>query len=358
MVLVNLSYLSDKPTGISTYAQNVYPYLKPLNPILLAREPVEGYRCHRIPGFMTPEQGLWGHFSRLLWTQFRLPGLSRRLRSRLLFSPLPEAPIYSYSRYVIMVHDLIPLRFPQGLGPVSYYHRYLLPRVVRQARHVLCNSQSTADDVMSFFGVRANRITPIPLAYDRLTFRPQQSLPQRMDRPYFLYVGRQAPYKNLQSIISAFAALPNRQDYELWLVGPTDRRYTPRWQKLTKELEIREQVKFMEYVPYEKLPALLAQAIALVFPSLWEGFGLPVLEAMACGTPVITSNVSSLPEVAGDAAILIDPYNLDELTQAMYAIATDYNLRQNLSELGLLRSSEFSWAKTGQQTLEILKFYA
>ncbi|NEO83385.1 MAG: glycosyltransferase family 4 protein [Spirulina sp. SIO3F2] len=357
LVLVNLSYLSDKPTGISTYTQNVYPYLKPLNPILLTREPIEGYRCHRIPGFMTPEQGMRGHISRLLWTQFRLPSLSRRLRSRLLFSPLPEAPIYSYSRYVVVVYDLIPLRFPQGQWHLSYYHRYILPKVVTQARHVICISQSTADDVMAFFGVRANRITPIPLAYDRLNFRPQ-SLPNRLDRPYFLYLGRQAPYKNVQSVISAFAALPERDNYELWLAGPTDRRHTPRWQQLTKELGIREQVKFMEYVPYEKLPQLIAQAIALVFPSLWEGFGLPVLEAMACGTPVITSNVSSLPEVAGDAALLVDPYNLDELIAAMHAIATDYNLRDNLSELGLLRSSEFSWAKTGQQTLEVLKFYA
>lgn len=357
MVLVNLSYLSHKPTGISTYAQNVYPYLKPLNPILLAREPVEDYRYHRIPGGMTPEQGLRGHLKRLLWTQFGLPRLSRRLRSRLLFSPLPEAPIYSYSRYVVMVHDLIPLRFPQGSWHLNAYHRYVLPKVVTQARHVICNSQSTADDVMAFFGVRANRITPIPLAYNRLKFRPL-NLPPRTDRPYFLYVGRQATYKNIQSIISAFAALPNCEEYELWLAGPTDRRYTPRWQALTKSLGIREQVKFMEYVTDEKLPMLMAQAIALVFPSLWEGFGLPVLEAMACGTPVITSNVSALPEVSGDAAILVDPYNLDELIAAMHAIATDYNLRDNLSELGLLRSSEFSWAKTGQQTLEILKFYA
>lgn len=358
MVLINLSYLSPRPTGISTYAQQIYPYLQPLNPILLIHQPVEGYRCHRIPGYMTPEQGFWGHAARLLWTQFRLPHLLRRLRSRLLFSPLPEAPIYSYSRYVVMVHDLIPLRFP-GLGShLNYYHRYVLPRVVRQARHIICNSQSTANDIVEFFGVRANRISPIPLAYDRLQFRPLSPPPLVDQRPYFLYVGRQAPYKNLQSVISAFAALPQREEYELWLVGPTDRRYTPRWQRLTQELEIRDQVKFMEYVPQEKLPIVLSQAIALVFPSLWEGFGLPVLEAMACGTPVITSNVSALPELAGDAAILIDPYNLNELVAAMHAIATDFNLRTNLSELGLLRSSEFSWTKTGQQTLEILKFYA
>ncbi|WP_245788784.1 glycosyltransferase family 4 protein [Spirulina major] len=353
MVLVNLSFLSKKPTGISTYARNLYPYLKTLDPILLTPEPEPDYRCYPVSGRMSPDHGMLGHGLRLLWTQFRVPSLYRKLRTRLLFSPIPEAPIYSHCRYVVMVHDLIPLRFPNPRSRLSYYHRFILPQVIRQARHIICNSQSTANDVVEFFRVPAHRVTPIPLAYDHNHFH-LLDLPTRTERPYFLYLGRQDPYKNVQSLIYAFAALPNRDEYELWLAGPTDQRYTPQCEHLTRELGIRDSVKFMEYVPYEKLPALLNQAIALVFPTLWEGFGLPVLEAMACGTPVITSNVSALPEVTGDAAILIDPYNVPELTAAMGAIATDLNLRDNLIQLGLLRASEFSWARTGQQTAEVL----
>ena len=122
-----------------------------------------------------------------------------------------------------------------------------------------------------------------------------------------------------------------------------------------QELGISHQVKFLDYVPYDDLPKIIRSAIALVFPSLWEGFGLPVLEAMACGTPVITSNLSSLPEVAGDAAILIDPYKVEEITDAMQAIANETGLRSHLSQLGLQRATQFSWEKTGQATVEVLK---
>ena len=118
---------------------------------------------------------------------------------------------------------------------------------------------------------------------------------------------------------------------------------------------MREEVKFMEYVPYEKLPILLNGAIALVFPSLWEGFGLPLLEAMACGTPTITANISSLPEVTGEAALLVDPYNTDEIAIAMNTMVSDPAIRDNLRQLGLLRASEFSWAKTGERTVEVLQ---
>lgn len=353
-MLVNLSFLFSKPTGITTYARNLYPHLKSLDPILLSAEEILGYDCYRIPRHLTPEYGTQGHILRLLWTQFRLPAIYRQLRSRLLFSPVPEAPLYSRCRFIVMVHDLIPLRFPNRKSRLNYYHRYALPRVVSQARHIICNSVATANDLIDFCDVSANKITPIPLAYDRQNFRPVELIPRR-GRPYFLYLGRQDPYKNIERLLKAFADLPNCKDYELWLAGPTDERYTPHWQELTRELDIREEVKFMEYVPYEKLPILLNGAIALVFTSLWEGFGLPLLEAMACGTPVITSNISSLPEVTGEAALLVDPYNSQEITAAMNTMVTDIAFRDNLSELGLLRASEFSWAKTGEKTVEVLQ---
>jgi glycosyltransferase involved in cell wall biosynthesis len=177
----------------------------------------------------------------------------------------------------------------------------------------------------------------------------------RGNRPYFLYIGRQDPYKNLQRLITAFAELPNYKDYELWLSGPTDPRYTPVLQAQVDELRITDLVKFLNYVPYSELPKIINNAVALVFPSLWEGFGFPALEAMACGTPVITSNLSSLPEVTGDAAILINPYNITEITEAMQIVATNSELRSCLSSLGIARANQFSWEKTGQATVEILQ---
>lgn len=178
---------------------------------------------------------------------------------------------------------------------------------------------------------------------------------QAASYPYFLYIGRHDPYKNLNRLIAAFASLPNYHDYQLWLAGPQDKRYTPVLQAQVEELGIGKQVKFLDYVPYSELPKIITGAIALVFPSLWEGFGFPVLEAMACGTPVITSNISSLPEVAGDAAILINPYDTREITAAMDKIATDTQLRDRLSLASINRANQFSWEKTGLATTEILK---
>jgi len=222
---------------------------------------------------------------------------------------------------------------------------------MQQSEHVICNSIATAKDLTNLLGIPEKKITAIPLAYDIKNFR-FLNLPTQN---YFLYLGRHNPHKNPHRLIAAFAALPNSKDYELWLAGPTDDRYTPVLQRQVEELGITKQVKFLDYVPYSQLPTIINQAIALVFPSFWEGFGLPVLEAMACGTPVITSNISSLPEVAGDAAILVNPDNTGEITAAMQMFATDAQMRSRQSSQGIIRAQQFSWNKTGQATMEVLK---
>lgn len=364
-LLVNLSFLAAKPTGISTYANNLYPHLQSLDPTLLISPDAyegghggamplrRGFDCYPVPGNLTPDYGTSGHLRRLLWTQFQLPQIYQKLRSHLLFSPVPEAPLISHCRYIVNVNDLIPLRFPKRFSPLTPYFQYYIPQVLTQAEHIVCISKATANDIIKFYQISAAKITPILLAHDAEHFR-FLDLPTRN---YFLYIGRQDPYKNLQRAIAAFAALPNRREYELWFAGPFDPRYTPDLQALATQLEVSDCVRFLDYVKYQDLPTLINQAIALVFPSLWEGFGLPVLEAMACGTPVITSNLSSLPEVAGEAALLVNPYNTAEITAAMQAIATEAGLRSHLSKLSLARAQSFSWAKTGQATIEVLARY-
>ena len=377
--LVNLSVIFSQPTGISNYAKNLFPYLKSINPTLLTAENYSEFNCYPIPDNLTPAQGTKGHLNRLIWTQFKLPQIYQKLKSQLLFSPIPEAPLYSQCRFVVMVHDFIPLRFPKRFSPLLPYHRYYIPQVVTQAEHVICNSQATANDIIDFCQIPASKITPIPLAIDATHFcltnlTPLTPLPYKgreeyfapllagegmgsKYRPYFVYIGRHDPYKNLHRLIAAFAALADCGDYELWLAGPTDKRYTPTLQKQVEELGISEQVRFLDYVSYSELPKIINGAIALVFPSLWEGFGFPVLEAMAIGTPVITSNLSSLPEVAGDAGILINPYNTREITEAMQIIATDNELRDRMIIQSITRAKQFTWEKTGLATIEVLQKY-
>ena len=357
-LLINLSFVFSKPTGISNYATNLFPYLQALNPILLTAQSVDNYTCHPVPSNLTPAQGSKGHLQRLLWTQWQIPKIYREKRSHLLFSPVPEAPLWSGCRYIITVHDLIPLRFPRNLSPLTNYFRYYLPQVLAQAEHIISVSETTAKDITKFFDIPSDKITPILHGYDCDRFR-FLNLPTREsmgESPYFLYFGRPDPSKNLPRLITAFAALKN-SDSELWLVGPSDRRYTPFLKVQAEHLGIGDRVRFLEYVPAVELPIIINQAIALVFPSLWEGFGFPVLEAMACGTPVITANTSSLPEVAGDAALLINPENLGEITAAMQAILGDGSLRSHLRQAGLDRANQFRWKKTGQATAAVLEKY-
>ena len=355
-LLVNLSMVFSQPTGISNYALNLFPHLKPLTPTLLTVQDYPEFQCEPIPNNLTPAQGSKGHLRRLIWTQLQLPQIYQKLAAKLLFSPLPEATLCTKCRYIIQVHDLIPLRFPNWRSPLTNYARYYVPQILTQAQHIICNSHSTAKDITEFYKIPASKITPVLLAYDSNHFRPiSEKLEKDTNRkPYFLYLGRHDKYKNINRLVTAFAALPNNQDYELWLAGPTDKRFTPNLRIQIAELGITDQVKILDYVNYNELPKIISNALAFVFPSLWEGFGFPVLEAMACGTPVITSNLSSLPEVTSDAAILINPYNVQEITAAMQQIIDDGQLRDKLSQLGLFRAKQFSWEKTGLATVEVL----
>jgi len=349
-LLISCAVLSPQPTGISTYLSGVLPHLRSLSPTLLSAQPHSPFAIESIPGNLSAAHGSGGHARRLLWTQFQLPVIYRRLKANLLFSPLPEAPLYSDCRSIVMAHDLIPLRFGRARSPLTTYFRYWLPQVLKQAEHIVCNSTATAQDLADFFGIAANKITPILLAYDADRFFDRH-LPTRN---YFLYVGRHDPYKNLHRLIKAFAAISGEQ--ELRIAGPIDRRYTPDLKAQVEHLELGDRVKFLDYVTSEQLPILMAEAIALVLPSLWEGFGLPVLEAMACGTPVITSTLSSLPEVAGNAAILVNPYRVEELTDAMKIMLS--GARSNLRAASLARASQFSWAKTGSETAKLIQKFS
>ena len=184
---------------------------------------------------MTAAQGTSGHLRRLAWTQLKLPSLCRLKQSGvgspLLFSPIPEAPLFSSTRFVVTFHDLIPLRFPQFFGSIKLFYKHYVPQVLRQSERVICNSEATARDIVNFYGISAHKLVPIPLAYDARHFRPVSELPsiwqnQPAPMPYFLMLGRQAPYKNIGRVIEALAQ--TKADCTLLIAGPTDERYTPR----------------------------------------------------------------------------------------------------------------------------------
>ncbi|MBL1211551.1 glycosyltransferase family 1 protein [Geminocystis sp. GBBB08] len=350
--------LVEKPTGITNYIHNILPYFSTLeyHSLLAKKFSNNNYKNpYFISEKLSPDNGSKGHFLRLKWTQFELGNIFRNLKANLLFSPVPEMPLFTKTKAVVMVHDLIPIRFPKKKSPLTPYFRYYIPQVCRQAQHIICNSQATANDIINYFGISATKITPIYLGYNQKNFRVIEGLKDHQKTPYFLYLGRHDPHKNVSKIISAFAQFKHSKNYQLWLCGPFDTRYTPLLKQQAQELGIATKVIFLDYVSSDDLPVIINQAQALVFPTLWEGFGFPVLEAIACGTPVITSNVSSLPEVVGEAGILVNPYEIKSISEGMNLMADDNDLRKKLGELGLKRARNFSWEKTGKETVKVIE---
>jgi glycosyltransferase involved in cell wall biosynthesis len=294
---------------------------------------------------------------RSVWMQFVLPWILRRVRPDLVHFTNYLAPLACPVPYVVSVHDMSLSLLPQ-------YHTVkkrlltstLVPSVARAARMVLAPSESTRRDIVRLLGLDPARVRVVPYAPGP-AFAPQPPDAQRLARaygvaePYFVYVGTLEPRKNLTRALRAFATLAAAlPDHRFVLAGQ------PGWHCDDVLAEVQAaagRVLLLGYVPEEDLPLLYSHAVAMVYPSLYEGFGLPVVEAMACGTPVITSRSSSLEEIARDAAALVDPLDERSIAEAMHAVATDPALRASLRTRGLARAASFTWARTARETAEV-----
>ncbi|MEB3271388.1 MAG: glycosyltransferase family 1 protein [Synechococcus sp.] len=355
-LLLNYRPVLSQPTGIGVYANAVLPALQQL-PHQLIRGGGAGGAAERL--------------RRLAWSQLTLPGLARRQRASLVFTPAPEGYLGSQPiPQVVMVHDLRPISHPQQ-SLQSLYFRAWVPPLLRQCRHILTNSAFTAAEILRHTGVAAERISVIPLGYDSEAFRPapapagggdpghgqgQGAAARGNASPYLLHVGQAYPHKNLRRLIEAFAALARRHpDLRLLLAGKPHPRHTAQLRALVAERGLADRIEFRPYVPFADLPDLYRGALALVYPSLWEGFGLPVLEAMACGTPVLTSRGSGTEEAAGEAALLIDPMDQSALEAALQRLVQEPQLRDRLRQRGLRRAGGFRWAYTATATRQLLE---
>lgn len=346
---LNAAFVARASTGVNTYATELVPRLAELDPTVFAPEPLGASRWVRTSPRLTASAGRRGHVARLAWTEAVLPLHLRARGNPLLFSLIPEAPLGLRTRSVVMLHDVIPLRFPRSTWLLTQYYRHVLPRVLREAQHVLANSEATARDAVQWLALDPRKVTVTPLGYDAARFR-FRDLPTD---PYFLFVGRRDPHKNLERLIGAFARL-GRTDLELRLAGPGDPARTAALRALAEQLGVAARVKFLDYLPAAELDQQLGRALALAFVSEWEGFGLPVLEAMASGTPVICSDASSLPEVAGDAALRVHPKSEAAIAEALRAVADDAGLRAELRRKGLARAAQFGWERTARETAAVL----
>lgn len=306
---------------------------------------------------------------RRLWTHARLGPQLAADQPGLLFVPAHVVPLAGAPPSVVTIHDLGYLAFPGAHTARRRLELDLTTRwSLRAARRVIAISRATKDDLVSHYGADPARVSVVHHGLGT-AFRPARDpgVPARhgLREPYFLYVGTVQPRKNLERLIEAYAALGSllagetaagerRPAAPLLAIAGRRGWLTEAIERRAAQAGVAGRVRFLGYVPDEDLPALLSGATAFVFPSLYEGFGMPVLEAMACGAPVLTSATSSLPEVAGDAALLVDPADTGAIAAGLARLAADEALRADLRARGMARAAQFSWERCARETLAVL----
>lgn len=326
-------------------------------------------RSRKEPGPLAP-----GFQDAPLWTpphnrfeQISLPVELARLGIDLLHSPDFIPPFQGHFRRLITVHDLTFLYYPQFLTDSSRrYYNDQIERAVRSADHISADSTNTKDDLIRLLNVPPEKVTVVLLAHDP-AYRPLDVsactpiLARYQLKPdYILFTGTLEPRKNVTGLLIAYRALCNRQPSgsgrtpQLVLAGRRGWLYDEIFERIAA-LELGDRVRLVENAPNADLVALYSAARLFVLPSFYEGFGLTVLEAMACGTPVVCSERGSLPQVAGDAALLVNPDDLDGLASAMERALEDESLRAQMRSKGLAQAARFSWKKTAQETLNLYR---
>lgn len=361
--------LKGRHTGVEHYISNLMRYIVRCNGeneyvFYVNRAytendmPIEGLRIREsgIPGI--------SRSMRFLWEQSYLPILLAKDNIDVFHAPGYTMPLMTTTPSVVTIHDAIAMKFPQYCTRMNYLHyRLVLPPTAAKAKRIITTTGYTRNDIVNTLGVPEDKIDVVPLGVHE-SFAPIEdrqvlaSVKHRYGLPpeLVLFVGNLEPKKNIGRIIEAFNTLRISWSipHALAVVGRKEWLFRD-LARMVRLLGLEPHVFFLGNVSLSDLVLLYNAADVFVFPSLYEGFGLPPLEAMACGTPVVTSNRSSLPEVVGDAAVTVDPLNTREIVEAVHSVLTDGELRRELRERGLNRVRLFSWESTAWKTMGVYK---
>jgi glycosyltransferase involved in cell wall biosynthesis len=350
--------------GIGTYVRNLLRHLSRLDHtteyVVLCQAQDSSITNELGENFRAVSQGSPAYSVR---EQLQVPLDLRRERPDLFHAPHYILPPLTPCRSVVTIHDCIHLRFPQYLpNRLGYaYARGSMWIATHRASRILTVSEASKRDILEFFHVPDQKIDVIHNAIDERFNQvpPEEEVAKvreryQLDGPFVLYAGNIKPHKNLERLIEGFHAFRRGgfDDVRLLIIGDQISKYAT-LRRAVHRHQLHKYVRFLGFVPDRTLAVLYRLAAVFVFPSIYEGFGLPPLEAMASGTPVITSNVSSLPEVVGDAALLIDPYNPDAIADAIHQVLTDASLRDGMRERGFARARHFSWERSIKRVREI-----
>lgn len=356
--------LSRKRAGIANYIYNI---IKELYKIDRENE----YYLYSDRPFELPfaENDQWHrcihpHKIGTLWYCFQLPHILRKDCMDVLWGTQHVLPFGNRNiRYVLTIHDMAIFYLPHVSTRYNYLvNKLLVPFSARKADKIIAVSRSTAKDVCVLLQINKSKVEVVYEAGNDSYFRKDRQISKQImtskygvPEEYILYLGTLEPRKNVETLLKAYSKLVRKGNarHMLVIAGAKGWKYEGIF-KLIDELDINEKVLFTGYIDNNDMIDLYNASSLFVFPSIYEGFGLPVVEAMQCGVPVITTNVSSLPEVAGDAAVLIDPYDVDGLCESMDNILSDDSYSELLREKSLLQAQKFSWGRAAEETYRVL----
>ncbi|MFU0824907.1 glycosyltransferase family 4 protein [Clostridium sp.] len=352
-------------TGIGTYT---YQLINSLNKIDFFNEyllfmPKDGtcdIRFNNNYKIKNISQDMKGNF----WDEVNIPNILKSKDMDLYHVPQNGIglPKEKTCPFIITLHDIIPYKMPETVGE-TYLEIFLreMPSIISKCDGIITVSNYSKKDILNAFDFPEDKVFVTHLAnediyipLDKKQCKDFMKKNYSINGDYILYVGGFSPRKNIVGLIQAFSKLLNKlknSSLKLVIVGKQGKSYSL-YKKTADDLQLSDNVIFPGFIPLEHMPIFYNACEFFVYPSLYEGFGLPPIEAMACGVPIVASNLTSIPEVVGDAGILINPYDVDELYDAMYKVLEDRNLRNDLIDKSLKRSSEFSWLKTAETTLK------
>jgi len=373
-ILIDASGIINKTTGVGQYSlqllkalaevDNKNEYFIVLQKELEERHPIYNLEKMKNFSFIKGNVSAVGPQKQLYYYSFL-----RRNSSQfdLLHSLNSELPLYCDIKKIVTIHDLKYLKYPHFFKDFSKiktkYLEYTMKKGAEKADIIIAISESTKKDIINLLGIEKDKIRVIYEASNLGMYSRKNDDILNSDilkkysiqKPYFLYVGEKRPHKNIEGLIEAFAIFKEKYDRWNTYLVIAGKRYSgyQDYVKKAENLGMIDYLIFTGFIPDKHLKSIYSEAEVLLFVSFYEGFGIPILEALECGLPVITSNISSMPEVAGDAALLVDPHNIQEIAEKMNNITNSEILRKQLIESGFERVKQFSWERTARETLKV-----
>jgi len=355
-IAINATFLNNQPTGVGNFTYEISKAITALHQetIIFSSVIINGAspKLQKLTNLkIQGSSKIKNNLLRLFYINTLL--LLRCIKEKIdiLYCPIMEFPFIRTMPTIVHIHDLHPIYFPSQFKLAAKRFKISL-KLIKAIDWIIVPSEYTKRELLRYVKIKENKIDVVFNAYNNKLFNPQPESMKKefffkypIGRKYILFVGSLFEYKNVKALINSFNMIKNIIPHNLVIVGRKDTSLEP--------LQNDKRIFYMDYVPLEDLPKFYSFADLFVYPSLSEGFGIAPLEAMACGTPVIASNKASLPEVIGDAAVLIEPSNVNKLSETIVTILKSQQLRNELRDKGLRHVKNFSWNKTANRILQI-----